>query len=76
MNEEYAPVMELNKENVLRIVKMLSKDDIETIVPPSALISIFYKKPREIGKLMDELVKDGILIKKKSLFGGGYILKK
>lgn len=70
------PILELNKENVLRMIKNTSKGDLETIVPASALVLVFGKEPKDIEKVMDELVKDGKLIKANFFGLKGYKLKK
>lgn len=72
MIEENSPLFELDKENVLRIVKMLSKKDSRTIVPAFSMTSIFMKSPGEIEAVMDELVQEGKLTKKRFMGQSGY----
>jgi len=75
MNEESAPVIELNKENVLRMVNMLSKGDISSIVPAFSMSFVFMKKPEEIEAVMEELAKEGRLVKKRFMGMQGYSIK-
>ena len=75
MNEENEPVFELNKENVIRMVNMLSKGDINTIVPASSMTLVFMKKPEEIESVMEELAKEGKISKKRFMGLNGYSIK-
>jgi len=75
MNEESAPAIELNKENVIRMVNMLSKGDINSIVPAFSMTFVFMKKPEEIEAVMEELAKEERLVKKRFAGIEGYSIK-
>ena len=68
-------VFDLNKENLLRMVRTITGGNAKAIVSPFALVHVFQRGDEEIGAVMKELVKEGKLIKMDFNGMDGYKLK-
>ncbi len=68
-------VFELNKENLLRVVRTITGGDTKAIVPAFSLMHVFQRGDGEIGAVMKELAKEGKLIKVDFNGMDGYTLK-